>query len=78
MTLQGFLNLGGFGGGDAPLGEESGAGVVLFPAEPIVFRSRADKAAYAWAVLVRDMRAPTAGFRPMRDHLVSAVRLAAR
>jgi hypothetical protein len=50
--------------------------VVLFPVEPLRFRSRWDKTAYAWAVFVRDMRAPT--WRPGRDRLVSAVALAAR
>jgi hypothetical protein len=33
---------------------------------------------YGWSCLVRDMRAPVAGFRPMTDHYVSAVALAAR
>lgn len=56
----------------------AGPSVVLFPPEPLRFRSRWDKTAYAWGVFVRDMRAPTAGFRPMKDHLVSAVALAAR
>lgn len=57
---------------------ESDRGVVLFPAEALRFRSRWDKTAYAVAVFTRDMRAPTAGYRPMRDHLVSAVALARR
>ena len=56
----------------------TGPSVVLFPCEPLVFRSRWDKTAYAWGVFVRDMRAPMNGFRPMKDHLVSAVALAAR
>jgi hypothetical protein len=55
-----------------------GASVVLFPAEALQFRSRWDKTAYAWACFTRDMRAPVAGFRPMTDHYVSAVALAAR
>lgn len=55
-----------------------GASVVLFPAEPLKFRSRWDKTAYAWSCFTRDMRAPVAGFRPMTDHYVSAVALAAR
>lgn len=70
---------GSFGSGSAPAGAEaSGPSVVLFPSEPLVFRSRWDKTAYAWGVFVRDMRAPMNGFRPMKDHLVSAVALAAR
>ena len=68
-----------FGAYQQTVGGATGPSVVLFPPEPLDFGSRRwDKAAYAWSVLVRDMRAPTAGFRPMRDHLVSAVRLAAR
>ena len=59
-------------------GAATGPSVVLFPPEPLRFRARWDKAAYALAILTRDMRAPAEGFRPMRDHLVSAVRLAAR
>jgi hypothetical protein len=53
-------------------------GVVLFPPEALRFRSRWDKTMYGWSCLVRDMRAPVAGFRPMTDHYVSAVALAAR
>jgi hypothetical protein len=52
-------------------------GVVLFPPEALRFRSRWDKTMYGWSCLVRDMRAPVAGFRPMTDHYVSAVALAA-
>lgn len=62
-------------GGEAPTVDR---GVVLFPPEPLRFRSRWDKTAYAWAVFTRDMRAPTEGFRPMADRRVDAVRLAAR
>ena len=51
-------------------------GVVLFSAEPLRFRSRADKTLYAWAVFARDMRAPT--YRQGKDHLISAVALAGR
>jgi hypothetical protein len=59
-------------------GVPQGPGVVLFSPDGLRFRSRADKALYAWAVFARDMRAPTAGYRPGVDHLVSAVALAAR
>jgi hypothetical protein len=59
-------------------GVPQGPGVVLFPPEALRFRSRWDKTAYGWACLVRDMRAPVAGYRPGVDHLVSAVALAAR
>jgi hypothetical protein len=59
-------------------GAAEGPGVVLFPPEPLRFRSRWDKTMYAWAAFTRDMCAPTDGFRPMKDHLVSAVALAAR
>lgn len=45
--------------------------VVLFPVEPLHFRRRWDKTAYAWACLTRDMRAPAGGYRHNRDHLVS-------
>lgn len=62
----------------ASLGAEIDRGVVLFPAEALRFRSRWDKTMYSWAVFARDMRAPTDGFRPMKDHLVSAVSLARR
>ena len=58
--------------------ETVGHGVVLFPPEALRFRSRWDKTAYGWACLVRDMRAPVAGYRPGKDHLVSAVALAGR
>jgi hypothetical protein len=68
----GFQQLG------AGAGAAEGPSVVLFPSEPLRFRSRWDKTAYAWGIFVRDMRAPTDGFRPMKDHLVSAVALAAR
>lgn len=80
MTFQGFQGLQGFGG-EGGLGEGAQAtlaSVVLFPADPLRFRRRADKALYSWAVLMRDMRAPMAGYRPGKDHLVSAVRLASR
>lgn len=63
-------------GDGAPVGVDRG--VVLFPPESLRFRRRADKAVYTWAVLMRDMRAPMAGYRPGKDHLVSAVRLASR
>lgn len=74
---------GGFGSSFGAGAGEGGAeaalhSVVLFPTEPLAFRRRADKALYAWACFMRDMRAPVAGYRPGRDHLVSAVALAAR
>lgn len=55
-----------------------GPGVVLFPPEALHFRSRWDKTAYAWAVFMRDMRAPTSAHMRGHDHYVSAVVLAAR
>lgn len=67
-----------WGGASAPAQAEEGASVVLFPSEPLRFRSRWDKTAYALAILVNDMRAPVDGFRPMADRYVSAVHLAAR
>ena len=74
--FQGFGgNFQGFGGAEAAA---EGPSVVLFPAEALKFRSRWDKTAYAWACFTRDMRAPLGGFRPMTDHRVSAVALAAR
>ena len=55
----GFQQLG------ASMGAATGPSVVLFPSEPLRFRSRWDKTAYAWGVFVRDMRArrPTASGR---------------
>lgn len=74
----GIFNPGVFNvGGGAPA-VEAAASVVLFPADGLRFRSRWDKTMYSWAVFARDMRAPTDGFRPMKDHLVSAVSLARR
>jgi hypothetical protein len=46
-------------------------GVVLFPVEPLRFRKRWDKTAYAWAIFVRDMRAPQGGYVHNRDYVVS-------
>ena len=50
-------------------------GVVLFPVEPLIFRSRWDKTMYSWTVYMRDLRAPT--WEQGKDHLVSAIALAA-
>lgn len=58
-------------GGAAAGAQVTNASVVLFPPEPLHFRRRWDKTAYAWAVFTRDMRAPAGGYRPNRDHLVS-------
>lgn len=78
LYFPGFgSNFQGWGQVSAPA-VASDRGVVLFPPEALRFRSRWDKTMYGWAVFARDMRAPTDGFRPMKDHLVSAVSLARR
>jgi hypothetical protein len=67
------VDSGGEGGQEAQA--SAGASVVLFPVEPLRFRSRWDKTAYAWGVFMRDMHGTT--YRQGWDRRVSAVALAA-